>query len=91
MKRKLSNVSSKYGAPMGRHTGPTISYGGKVNLQRVHIDRGGYDSGGAYWGLGAPLYWCCNEDGEEGFIRARDRSDAKRQILALVPDAKFYR
>ncbi len=51
MEKKFENVSSKYGAPMGRHTGPTISYGGKITLQRVRLNSGGYDNGGAYWGF----------------------------------------
>jgi len=48
-------------------------------LQRVPLDSGGYDSGGAYWGLGAPLYRYASTDGEaEGFFRveSRDRAEA---------------
>lgn len=28
----------------------------KVYTKRVRLDSGGYDQGGAYWGLGSPLY-----------------------------------
>lgn len=89
--RPEDKVSCTYGAPMGRHTGPSISFGGKIILRRVRLNSGGYDSGGAYWGLGAPLYYYENEDGECGYLRARTRDDAKRQVLELVPDATFYR
>lgn len=49
-------VSSRYGAPMGRHTGPDFlcAEAGRVTLRRIRLDRGGYDPGGAYWGHGAP-------------------------------------
>lgn len=67
---------------------------GKVSLQRVQIDSGGYDHGGAYWGLGAPLWWACDEEGSyEAFLRASTRAHAKAIIRAAFPDAtiKFYR
>lgn len=57
---KLSNVSSKYGAPMGRpHMQPAagnLDKPRKFRLHRVYLDNGGYDNGGAYWGSGDPLY-----------------------------------
>jgi hypothetical protein len=49
---KLSNVDCKYGAPMGRpqrdinNAGPV-----KLHLEHVPLNNGGYDAGGAYWGL----------------------------------------
>jgi hypothetical protein len=79
---------------MGRHTGPTISYGGKISLRAVRLNSGGYDEGGAYWGLrrrGEQLYYYENEDGECGYLDAYGREDAKRKVLELVPDATFYR
>jgi hypothetical protein len=49
------------GAPMGR---PAFGHGGNpiepFILRRIRINSGGYDDGGAYWGLGAPLYWYCS-------------------------------
>lgn len=33
-------------------------------LRRIPINGGGYDSGGAYWGIGAPLYWYYSETTE---------------------------
>lgn len=52
---QLSNVFSKYGAPMGRvdkrpQSGEVV----KLHLQHMPLDSGGYDSGGAYWGLRFP-------------------------------------
>jgi hypothetical protein len=92
--RPEDKVGSRYGAPMGRHTGPTISYGGKISLRAVRLNSGGYDEGGAYWGLrrrGEQLYYYENEDGECGYLDAYGREDAKRKVLELVPDATFYR
>lgn len=64
----------------------------KVALRRIHIDRGGYDSGGAYWGLGQPLYWAGDDEGGlDMFFRASNRAAAKAHVLDLYPDAKFYR
>lgn len=85
MTRTLSKVSCKYGAPMGRPSDSSLS--GKVRLSRVRLDNGGYDSGGAYWGLGEPLWWAEDHDGNERFFRAPTREAAKAQL----PGCKFYR
>lgn len=47
-------VNARYGAPMGRHTGPDYleTGAGPLRLVRIPLDSGGYDRGGAYWGLG---------------------------------------
>ena len=84
-------VSCKYGAPMGRRS-TNQDCVGKVNLRRVPINSGGYDAGGAYWGLGAPLYWAGDESGAlDVFFRARSRDAAKLHVLEMWPEAKFYR
>lgn len=89
--QKLSDVSSRYGAPMGR-PGRYQDCVGKVSLRHVPLNSGGYDSGGAYWGLGQRLYWATDESGAlDYFFRARDRDAAKAQILSDWPEAKFYR
>lgn len=54
---KLSDVNSQYGAPMGRRN---LDLEGKVGdvkmyLEVVPLDSGGYDRGGAYWGLRMPI------------------------------------
>lgn len=87
------NVSSRYGAPMGRHTGPDYleTSAGPLHLQRVRLNSGGYDAGGAYWGLGAPLWFVQDQDGNSQFLRAGDRAAAKAKIREDWPDARFYR
>lgn len=69
-KQLICDVNTKYGAPMGRaNVGSypvTITRGRncrickcdqtKVYKCRVHLNNGGYDRGGAYWGLGSPLF-----------------------------------
>ena len=83
---------TQYGAQMGRKTDLPRDTTAKIHLQRVRLDSGGYDKGGAYWGIGAPLFcaWCNSEDGVEvltAYARAYDREHAK----GLFPNAKFYR
>jgi|SRR5436190_20049161 len=90
-------VSARYGAPMGRMSrtqGDPATDSKPLSLRRIRLDSGGYDPGGAYWGLGAPLYWAGNcGDGldVDMFLRARNRDDAKAQIRADYPGARFYR
>lgn len=89
---QLSKVSSRYGAPMGRHGSLHPANEAKVRVSRVRLNSGGYDSGGAYWGIGKPLYWVRSDDGDvTEFFRAWDREEAKEQVLAISPDLKFYR
>jgi hypothetical protein len=93
-KQELPNVASPRGAPMGRvgRLGALDRPEGKWTLQRVRIDAGGYDSGGAYWGTGTPLYWACSADGEaELFFRATSRDAAKAHVRRLYSLATFYR
>lgn len=64
---------------------------GRWRLQRIRLDGGGYDRGGAYWGLGPPLWHAEAPDGNSQHLRARDRTAAKLAILKDWPDATFYR
>ncbi len=100
MKRTLSNVSSKYGATMGRRDNipSDIHTVGKLHLVRMRMVDGAYDTGGAYWGCGHPLtgymYWAYGETETEQvdiFIRAQQRHHAKELIKKQIPQAKFYR
>lgn len=85
-------VSYRYGAPMGRHTGPNyLETSQRLTLRRIPINYGGFDAGGAYWGCGLPLYWAADEDGHSQFFRAFDREAAKAKIREDWPDARFYR
>jgi len=58
MNKYLPNLENTgRGAPMGRverHEPPPA--GTKVHIQLVKINAQGYDHGGAYWGIGLPLY-----------------------------------
>lgn len=119
----LSDVSSRYGAPMGRgetfpgevkcrdcgREGPPSLFGlcggcygrnivaarpdqpRRYYLRRVHLDSGGYDSGGAYWGHGAPLWHAAAaEGGGESFFRAKDRAAAKAAVRADFDAAAVF-
>lgn len=72
----LSRVGSRYGAPTGRRSG-TLDAGETVRADRVTLDPGGYDSGGAYWGLGESLWRVTGAgSGESVFLRAATKADA---------------
>ena len=96
MKTKLSEVSCKYGAPMGRgnRIPDDIETAGKLYLEKLRWIDGAYDQGGAYWGMGDPIYRASGETATECleiFVRARDREDAKKQIKELIETAIFHR
>ena len=83
----------KRGAALGR---PVLhgerDYAGKVHLQRVYLDAGGYDRNGKYFGHGEYIYWYATDDGGiDGTLRAWTRDKAKGIILSRYPNAKFYR
>lgn len=84
----LDEVSSTYGAPMGR----PCWIGNPVNrchLFRVKLDSGGYDQGGAYWGAGQPL-WCLTDGTEfRWFCRAPTRREAWKLALEEWPGYEF--
>ena len=83
----------KRGAALGR---PTVtdadkSLPVKLYLRRVRINSGGYCPKGTYFGIGRPLYWAADADGEVDFvIRADDREDAKLEVLRDYPNATFF-
>ncbi len=73
-------VNCSRGAPMGRFTGPEpCSDGDKWHLRKIRLDSGGYDPGGAYWGIGLPLYWAVNQGGAEVFFRL-EHSDYREAL-----------
>lgn len=64
----------------------------KITLQRVRLDSGGYDSAGAYWGHGEPLFWAADDSGAyDSTFRADDRDDAKAIVRRTYPGARFFR
>jgi len=68
----ITKVGSQYGAPMGRANvdkcpisecnGQRFSYVGKKYDCAIPLDSGGYDRGGAYWGIGRQLRCEYNKD-----------------------------
>lgn len=90
----LSKVNSRYGAPMGRSAQHATGTPGLVfELEWCPLDDGGYDAGGAYWGIPDNL-WCAEGslDGEElvrYFLRASNRTDAMHQVADEYPGSEF--
>jgi hypothetical protein len=78
----LSNVSSQYGAPMGRAVYGAPVDGELCGLRAIPLNAGGYDSGGAYWGRGPTLYRLTFEAGTQ-YLRAASRFDAWQQACGL--------
>ncbi len=78
------------GAAMGR---PTIhqepmEYAGRICVRKIHLNDGGYDCNGTYFGWGEPLYWYANHAGTiDGVIRAANRDAALREIRETYPVA----
>ena len=72
------------GARMGRdeHDLETTQIPAKsVYLSRVNIDSQGYDPGGAYWGIGTPLYCAYSEECDYcQYVRAHSREDAAASL-----------
>jgi len=71
------------GAPMGRHSSECTTVA-KWSFS-VDIDKGGYDRGGAYWGIPcAPdyekVYCVISEFGQTAFTRAKSASHAKKLL-----------
>ena len=88
------NVSSKYGAPMGRPSDPLSDFVGKCHLRVVPFVDGDYDQGGAYWGGGRdtlPVYCAWDNEGHAYYFRAYDRKQAKAKLLLGNTNLKFYR
>lgn len=85
-------VNATYGAPMGRPSRFNLDTdAGPLYLRRVPINSGGYDRGGAYWGLGAPLFCAMDQHGATRYLRARNRDAAKRDLCADYDGVRFYR
>jgi hypothetical protein len=86
---QFSDVSSIYGAPMGRY-----EYGVAENCEpnsiavfKVNLDSGGYDDGGAYFGTPDNLYCAQDDDGRYiHFVRAGSPSEA---IAKLQIDPEY--
>lgn len=80
-------VNSRYGAPMGRrgcNGDPDQAW--KFCLRRIRLDDGGYDPGGAYWGIGESLYWAGAEPAEPMFP-----GETVKSVSDLEPPELFFR
>ena len=97
---KLPKAHGMYGAAMGRNDAveePNADI--KFHLYKMPMSPCGcYDNGGAYWGSGCfktgYMYHAYGDGPEyknEMFTRAKDRQDAKNQVLKVFKKAKFYR
>ena len=62
-------------------------------LQRVRFIDGDYDLGGAYWGGGGDPLFCAWAEGVDArvFVRAKDRTLAKRAVKEHFINAMFFR
>lgn len=81
------------GAQMGRPTYVTdTETTEKFHLQLVPMSScGAYDPGGAYWGIGEPLYVAFLDGDNELFVRADTRELAKKEVHKSFPNCTFYR
>ena len=94
----LIDVSSKYGAPMGRRSDPVSWFcGKKTTIVRVPMVDGDYDGGGAYWGgYPSPPLFCAwsnlpNDERVVTYVRAASLDAAKKEIPGAIfkaPKAK---
>lgn len=85
----VEKVNCQYGAPMGRANdtgnapskmGGYLVFTGKLYCRKIRLDSGGYDQGGAYWGLrmnGESLYCVYSACGTvRRYIDAKSRKSA---------------
>lgn len=91
------NVSSKYGAPMGRHSDlpQNFDFSKPLHMRRVPFVDGDYDPGGAYWGGGSALWCVWDDEGNVYYSRGSGASvQAKFEQVARsegFPGAKWFR
>lgn len=81
--KRLREMRTEWQAPSkwgqrGRLIGP-------LQVTRIHLDRGGYDSRGRYYGVGAPLFEITSDEGD-GYVvvRAASAADA-RALMRKLP------
>lgn len=90
---KLSEVSNRYGAPMGRRNElpDDIEAPITLTLERLKFVDGDYDEGGAYWGYvpGSAIFCAWNDCGVRLYTRADSATNAQLNFKELVPGATF--
>lgn len=93
--RELPDVSSVYGAPMGRRDSiGNVDHPVVFEIERLQWADGDYDQGGAYWGHTPGEYiYRAEGDGsdivETMFIRAKSVTEAKAIVKERYPNATF--
>jgi hypothetical protein len=61
-----------------------------ISVTRCNIDSGGYDSGGAYWGTGDPLYYVASDNGTiDLYLRCKSSRAAKAEVISRFPNARI--
>jgi hypothetical protein len=93
----VPKVDGRFGAPMGRANRDggfaIVENGRRCTLVQIPIDSGGYDQGGAYWGLSKDrLYGFIGPISDiVAYVWAKDREAAKAAIREIHPHALFHR
>src|SRR4051812_10800128 len=91
-----SDVSSKFGAPMGRQSDIPANLNGRVHLRRIPAVGHDYDPGGAYWGdvsgrCGSAVWCAWDAEGSVVYLRARSRVEATKYLREEGFEGTFYR
>lgn len=83
------DVSSKYGAPMGRPSDRPSEFdlSRPLHIRQVKFYDGDYDKGGAYWGGGSPLFCVWDDEGHVYYTRASSAYAVKSDFPT---GARFY-
>lgn len=94
MSKQFNDVSATYGAPMGRTQSSILDVLEPKNIRlfRVNLDSGGYDDGGAYWGIGPYgqiLFCAIDAIGNRRFTRAASREQAA--LILGIPNNALKR
>lgn len=80
----VPDVSSRFGAPMGRMSRP-LDHDGTWKAEALALDEGGYDAGGVYWGLRRDrerLYAVQDGMGNVAFVDATSSDEALARAAA---------
>lgn len=99
-KWKVKEVSSAFGAPMGRVSlipPDHATYPYNFHMQQLCWVDGAYDEGGAYWGRGKEdehIFWAEHPEDANGkeaclYVRARSLTQAQARVRETFPLATF--
>lgn len=56
-----------------------------IEVVRIRLNKGGYDSSGRYFGVGEPLYWWQEEFGDlAAHVRAKNAAEAREKALEEI-------